>query len=569
MLDQSTTISCKFLIILLIVFSTSAELPRVGVRNGRFYSKDDNRTLMFRGINSVIKHSPWYDGKLLEPERQAQLQEWGFNVVRLGMMWSGLEPFEGQINETYNQIIKDTVNSLSEHGIYSYLDMHQDVLTKVAEYWGIPEWVAAKMDPPEHPYPWPMKDKSGFSTWACGYFTQEISNAFQQLYTRDDLMDLFASFWLHVTERYMDNHAILGYELMNEPWTGDIYQDTSLLLPGNAGGKLLEPFFNRASDAIRSIDNETLIFWEPTTYAYIADLDPGLITEAVIDAYLKTHNISIFYPVLQKACGDLSEEIKIDILEDIDPLTIVSVEAANIEENKYAKNQKLDLSQPSLFGPGFTAPPGGPEYLDRTVLSWHYYCWAIGYGENNEDFDPVLRAACDTFLGPMAFRTVQDRAQELGGSATFLTEFGICEPNATLTNSTGYLECLTVLDLADEHLQSWSYWDTASGGVFWDNKGNPIPDKLKVFTRPYPPATAGIPLRLHFDIETRIFKYEFEPDLTITAPTVIYVPKIVYDEGFDVIANEGIAYEIIDEQFLEIRVNDLINDVALITINPK
>ncbi len=39
--------------------------------------------------------------------------------------------------------------------------------------------------------------------------------------------------------------TILGYELMNEPWTGDIYQDLSLLLPGNAGGKLLEPFFNR------------------------------------------------------------------------------------------------------------------------------------------------------------------------------------------------------------------------------------------------------------------------------------------------------------------------------------
>ena len=32
----------------------------------------------------------------------------------------------------------------------------------------------------------------------------------------------------------------------------------------------------RASDAIRSLDNETLIFWEPTTYAYIADLDPGI-----------------------------------------------------------------------------------------------------------------------------------------------------------------------------------------------------------------------------------------------------------------------------------------------------
>ncbi len=35
------------------------------------------------------------------------------------------------------------------------------------------------------------------------------------------------------------------------------------------------------------------------------------------------------------------------------------------------------------------------------------------------------------------FISVKERAIELGGSATFLTEFGICEPNATLTNSTG------------------------------------------------------------------------------------------------------------------------------------
>ena len=43
--------------------------------------------------------------------------------------------------------------------------------------------------------------------------------------------------------------------------------------------------------------------------------------------------------------------------------------------------------------------------------------------------------------------------------------------------------------------QSWSYWDTASGYVFWDANGEPIWDRIKVFTRPYPPATAGIPLR--------------------------------------------------------------------------
>ena len=83
------------------------------------------------------------------------------------------------------------------------------------------------------------------------------------------------------------------------------------------------------------------------------------------------------------------------------------------------------------------------------------------------------------------FNTVSARAAELGGSGTMLTEFGECTPSyshpdyqgdisqqkyihALYTESaSGTIECNTVLDEADRHLQSWSYWDTASGGVFW------------------------------------------------------------------------------------------------------
>ena len=32
--------------------------------------------------------------------------------------------------------------------------------------------------------------------------------------------------------------------------------------------------------------------------------------------------------------------------------------------------------------------------LFRTVMSWHYYCWALGYAHEGE-FDPVLRVVCD------------------------------------------------------------------------------------------------------------------------------------------------------------------------------
>jgi hypothetical protein len=48
------------------------------------------------------------------------------------MMWSGFEPFEGEINETYSDTIKEIVDGLGSRGVYSYLDMHQVVFLSTA-----------------------------------------------------------------------------------------------------------------------------------------------------------------------------------------------------------------------------------------------------------------------------------------------------------------------------------------------------------------------------------------------------------------------------------------------------
>ena len=42
---------------------------------------------------------------------------------------------------------------------------------------------------------------SGFSTWACGYFSQQISNSFQQLYTRH--MAEFGNVWREIATRWV------------------------------------------------------------------------------------------------------------------------------------------------------------------------------------------------------------------------------------------------------------------------------------------------------------------------------------------------------------------------------
>jgi endoglycosylceramidase len=56
------------------------------------------------------------------------------------------------------------------------------------------------------------------------------------------------------------------YKFINEPWAGNYIADPFLLLPGVAGSKNLQPLYDKLSKIIRSVDNKTLIFYEPVTW---------------------------------------------------------------------------------------------------------------------------------------------------------------------------------------------------------------------------------------------------------------------------------------------------------------
>ena len=55
------------------------------------------------------------------------MQKLGLNLLRLGVMWPGYEPVRGQYNETYLDEIDGIVKLAASYGIYTLLDMHQDL----------------------------------------------------------------------------------------------------------------------------------------------------------------------------------------------------------------------------------------------------------------------------------------------------------------------------------------------------------------------------------------------------------------------------------------------------------
>ena len=85
------------LIILSVKFKTyeSERLDKISI-NGKWFVDESNRVVLLRGINAVRKSYPWIPNeKYVDMTNKTQLSylsKWGFNVVRLGLMWSGLVP---------------------------------------------------------------------------------------------------------------------------------------------------------------------------------------------------------------------------------------------------------------------------------------------------------------------------------------------------------------------------------------------------------------------------------------------------------------------------------------------
>ncbi len=62
-----------------------------------------------------------------------------------------------------------------------------------------------------------------------------FSGSYERLYTNvDGLADDFAAFWGTLAARFQNATNILAFELLNEPFAGNIYKNPELLFPGHA-----------------------------------------------------------------------------------------------------------------------------------------------------------------------------------------------------------------------------------------------------------------------------------------------------------------------------------------------
>lgn len=60
--------------------------------------------------------------------------------------------------------------------------------------------------------------------------------------------------------------AVLGYELINEPWAGNVFLDPSLIVPTVADRKNLQPLYDNTAKTIREVDTQHPILFAGVTW---------------------------------------------------------------------------------------------------------------------------------------------------------------------------------------------------------------------------------------------------------------------------------------------------------------
>lgn len=216
--------------------------PRfVSVQDGRFIDTY-GRQVILHGVNLVNKSKA--SGYIGDETLQdfVLMADWGFNCIRLGIIWDGLEPEPGRFNEDYLRKIDEQIRWAKSAGLRVFLDMHQDLFSvKFSD--GAPAWATMDEGQPHI---------ATGEVWSDAYFTSPaVQRAFDNFWANAPapdgigVQDHFARAWAHVARRYAHEPAVIGYDLMNEPFEGT----SGAHMQAAAMGKLAEALAAREGSA--------------------------------------------------------------------------------------------------------------------------------------------------------------------------------------------------------------------------------------------------------------------------------------------------------------------------------
>jgi endoglycosylceramidase len=192
----------------------------------------------------------------------------GFDVVRLVLSWSALEPERGKIDQEEIARIERVVEAAGARGLYVVLDMHQDAWgkfiatppgvtcpagTQRAIGWdGAPRWATIT---------------DGASTCrqpGVRELAPAVTAAFEAFYAdRDGIQDQFVEVWRALATAFAANPTVAGYDLFNEPHFGT---------DAAATDRSLAALYGRLIDTVREAEEAV-----PQGFSHIVFFEPNVL----------------------------------------------------------------------------------------------------------------------------------------------------------------------------------------------------------------------------------------------------------------------------------------------------
>jgi endoglycosylceramidase len=418
---------------------------------GPYLYDSKGRVILMHGVNVVYKHAPYIaypdpgEPWNFDATDAAKMQRLGFNVVRLGIEWQALEPGSGGPNqpqictpgapettsqtdewsqsvaEQYLNHVAATVKLLAQYGIYTLLDMHQDVYNQNFRGEGAPNWAVCTNNVPIVP-------KGG--RWSNNYSNPTLQTAVGHFWANDVVGNLQGNYdlvWKTVAQYFKNNPWVVGYDPFNEPFSTETQVASESTYTGqlecfyigkghpadlaNGAGKLTCPPGdpdNGVIPTIQSVDSHHLTFVEPDIY---------WVTGGNIPSQLGPLPFKRVVFNFHTYCGDRSPVTG----NPTDLLKCLQAEETAASEQDITRLSMGSAAQPtgpaifmSEFGATTSIPLAGfdVEWAGLDDLGWIYWAWkfyddptgssAEGLVQPDGSYSPIVTVLSRTYAQAVA-----------------------------------------------------------------------------------------------------------------------------------------------------------------------
>jgi len=518
-----------------------------------------------------------------------RLKDWGFTFVRLVITWEALEHAgPGLYDESYIAYLRKILLSAEKNGISVYIDPHQDVWSRWTGGDGAPAWTLEKLgmdlDRLEAAGAAIITQKgSGKMIWPVNYSLYAAATMFTVFFAgnvfapelkidgisaQDWLQEQYMAAFRHCYRRLKNCGAVAGWGAMNEPHPGFIgYRDLrNLENAALAVGPVPNPFQAMVAASGRPVRVPVYIPWLKGWKA----IGSKVINPDGLSLFKEGFTCPWKEAGVWKDAGGNPELLKpkyfslyqgrpLRFTDDFLKPFILRF----IEKMKEAERPMLFFIEGVPHGENLY---WGKEEPKNAVNAFHYYDGATLF---TKKFRPRLTADQKTgklFLGKKkvaAFYSAKLAEamtwtrDHMNGMPCLLGEFGL---PFDLDNKKAYKtgdyskheEALSLYyNAIDENLLGSTIWNytadnTHEDGDHWngedlsivslgDNSGKESgcsgqARAIGGWLRPYPMATAGIPLKFIWERKKISLYFRFLADPKVKAPTEIFLPSLWFGE---------------------------------------